>query len=335
MELAVLLEEISFQAACGPNLEYDPEFMALEQAAQGKPEQQFGDMIVPAVEPDWDDVRARAEALFSRTKDLRVAILLVRALLRKTDFLGLHAGLLLLVQLLDRYWESIYPCLEADEGNDPTMRLNVLGALIDADGFLRDMHSMHLVPPGVHGRIIVRDVLIANGKLPAGPQGALNSGQVEGILKAAATDHAESIHAARESLQAAHELQTLLNNKLGIKQTLNLQPLTDILTVVVETCHNALDDGGSNLIKTGPGDAKNAVIPLPAAHGEIRSREDCIRLLDRLCEFMERTEPSNPAPLLIRRAQGLISKNFIEIIEDLAPDSLGAIKGIAGLGRHE
>jgi type VI secretion system protein ImpA len=77
--------------------------------------------------------------------------------------------------------------------------------------------------------------------------------------------------------------------------------------------------------------ADGGAAPRPSVAGEIRSREDAIRMLERVCEFMERTEPSNPAPLLIRRAQRLVSKNFIEIMEDLAPDSLGAIKGIAGI----
>ena len=333
MELAALLEEVSPDSACGLDLEYDPEFMALEQAARGKPEQQFGDTVVPAAEPDWSDVGKRAEALFVRTKDLRVAILLVRALLRQSDFVGLNAGLMLLVQLLERYWDSVYPRLEADEDNDPTMRLNVLGALIDSDGLLRDMRLTHLVPPGAHGRLMVRDILVAMGKLPAGPDGAPNAGQMEGILKAAATDHAKSINAARESLHAVHELQAVLNSKLGVERALNLQPFTDMLNVVVKACDNALGGAGFNL-ESEMAVESNAGVPVSASHGEIRSREDSIRLLDRVCEYMERTEPSNPAPLLIRRAQRLISKNFIEIIEDLAPDSLGAIKGIAGLGRE-
>jgi type VI secretion system protein ImpA len=56
-----------------------------------------------------------------------------------------------------------------------------------------------------------------------------------------------------------------------------------------------------------------------------------MRALDSVCRYYERIEPGNPAPLLIRRAQRLINKSFIEIIQDLAPDSLGQIRTIAGL----
>lgn len=70
--------------------------------------------------------------------------------------------------------------------------------------------------------------------------------------------------------------------------------------------------------------------PVPAIPGEIHSREDVVRMLEKICEFIERTEPANPAPLFIRRGQRLMTKNFVEIIQDLAPDSLNQIKQITG-----
>lgn len=332
MQIEALLTEISPEEACGPDLEYDAEFMALDQAAQGKPEQQFGDTIVPAIEPNWVDVRTRAEALFSRTKDLRVAVLLARACLRLNEYPGLRDGLTVLHQLLARYWDTVYPRIEAEYDNDPTMRLNVLGTLVDANGFLRDLRAAHVVPPGAKGQLTVRDVLVVMGKLPAAPDNTLTLSQMQGIIADTSTANAGVIEAARESLRVARELQVLLNDQLGSDRSLSLQPLVDVLDIVVKTCDGAL--GASPVADDSPGVGSIAVsggVVMVAAPGEIRSREDAIRMLERVCEFMERTEPSNPAPLLIRRAQRLVSKNFIEIMEDLAPDSLGAIKGIAGI----
>jgi type VI secretion system protein ImpA len=331
VQVADLLQEISPDAVCGPDLEYDPDFMALDQAARGKPEQQFGDTVVPAVEPNWRDVSTRAEALFARTKDLRVTVLLIRALLKQSEFVGLSDGLSLLEQLLSRFWDSVYPRLDEDD-SDPTMRLNALVALTDADGFLRDLRAAQVIPAGSYGRVTVREILVAGGKLPAGSEGALSTSQIEGTIRAAAVERADSIAAARQSLVSIRALQALLNDKLGVERALDLAPVVDILGVVVKTCDSALGeesanpDAGGALMADGQSHTSVAAVV-----GEIRSREDSIRMLDRVCEFIERTEPSNPAPLLIRRAQRLISKNFIEIMEDLAPDSLGVIKGIAGL----
>jgi type VI secretion system protein ImpA len=333
VQIEALLTEISPEAACGPDLEYDAEFMALDQAAQSKAEQQFGDTIVPAVEPNWRDVLARAEALFARTKDLRVAMLLTRALLRQSEFPGLCDGLTLLHLLLERYWDLVYPRIEAEYDNDPTMRLNALGALLDPYGFVRDLRAIHLIPPGAKGRVTVRDVLVALGKLPAGTEEAPSTSQIHGIVRDNAEAHAAIIDAAKLSLQTVRSIQALLNDRLGVDRSLDLQPLTEILELTVKTCDAALGqaDAGAQAGDVSLAATATTAPRATAAPGEIRSREDAIRMLERVCEFMERTEPSNPAPLLIRRAQRLVSKNFIEIMEDLAPESLGAIKGIAGI----
>jgi type VI secretion system protein ImpA len=53
-------------------------------------------------------------------------------------------------------------------------------------------------------------------------------------------------------------------------------------------------------------------------------------MLDLVCAYLERHEPSNPAPLFIRRAQRLMQKNFVEIVRDLMPDSLSSLEKLAG-----
>jgi type VI secretion system protein ImpA len=52
IDTEALLAPVSDDAPSGPDLTYDPDFLALEQAAQDKTEQQFGDTVIPAEEPD-------------------------------------------------------------------------------------------------------------------------------------------------------------------------------------------------------------------------------------------------------------------------------------------
>ena len=54
----VLLTPVSESMPSGPDLEYDPDFMALESLARPVAEQQFGDTVIPAVEPDWRDIES-------------------------------------------------------------------------------------------------------------------------------------------------------------------------------------------------------------------------------------------------------------------------------------
>ena len=69
--------------------------------------------------------------------------------------------------------------------------------------------------------------------------------------------------------------------------------------------------------------------------GEIRSRDDAIRVLDRVSEYFRRNEPSSPVPLLLQRAKRLISKDFMEILRDMAPQGLSEAEKIGGLDRDE
>ena len=64
LDLESLLAPLPGDAPCGANLEYDPAFQALEEAAAGKPERQY-DRIYPAEPPDWPAVREFA--LFGET----------------------------------------------------------------------------------------------------------------------------------------------------------------------------------------------------------------------------------------------------------------------------
>ncbi|WP_312204717.1 type VI secretion system protein TssA, partial [Mixta calida] len=79
MNIDALLAPISSEQPCGENLEYDADYMAMMQACEGKPEQQFGDTIIPAEPADWNKVEKLATGLLNRTKDLRVMLALTHA----------------------------------------------------------------------------------------------------------------------------------------------------------------------------------------------------------------------------------------------------------------
>lgn len=328
MNLDTLLNPISLDFPSGPDLEYDPDFMALEQASQGKPERQTGEIIVAAEEPNWVDMKQHAGALFSRTKDLRVAMVLTRALTNCDGLAGLAAGLKLLHGLLVNYWESVHPGLDPDEG--PVTRLNVLASLGNPDTLLRDVRSVNFVSTGSHARLSVRDVLIVMSKFStAESEGVPTQAETEEILRL--PENAASVQAMHDALTALNGIHTFLGEKVGYDHVPDMQPLREILKTLVQLCKsnvNLLKTPMDGVLLSTDGEAVDIEQPIS---GEIHSREDAVRMLEKICEFIEKTEPANPAPLFIRRGQRLMTKNFVEIIQELAPDSLGQIKNITGL----
>ena len=123
IDVDVLLSPLQAASPSGEtDLEYDEDFQALLRASAGRPEQQYGDTLIPAEEPDWIAMRRHALALFGRGRDLRVAVQLLRAALRLDGLGALAPGLRLVAGLLERYWDSLWPRPDPDDTAAPRRR---------------------------------------------------------------------------------------------------------------------------------------------------------------------------------------------------------------------
>src|SRR5262245_57693712 len=152
IDLDALLTPVSADAPCGRDLEYEADFLALQEMARGKPEQVIGDKVKPAQEPAWSSVREAAEALFGSTKDLRIAGVLHLALLKTAGVPGLESGLALMKRMLEQYWDGLYPVLDADDDNDPTFRVNSLVAALVSDDAMQCLRVAPLVESRQFGK---------------------------------------------------------------------------------------------------------------------------------------------------------------------------------------
>jgi type VI secretion system protein ImpA len=323
-QLESLLAPLAADNACGPDLEYDPAFQALLDASAGKPERQYGDKVYPAEGPDWPLVHEQALQLAARTRDLRVAVWLARSGARLQGLAGAVSGLQLVQGLVERYWDQVHPTLDASDNNDPTARVTALMALAEAGAGLADLRQASLT--GKRGALTVRDIELALG--PADPFPGESVPSEDGVLQGVVAAIGESPAVAGQmqaGFDAAQGLALALESRLEATQSPDLAPLKKVLQRVAEAGRRA--SGGSPDAAADDQGAASA-----RAAGTIVSRDDANRALDRVCEWIERNEPTNPAPLLIRRAQRLMSKNFIDIIRDLAPDGLGQVEQIAGTG---
>jgi type VI secretion system protein ImpA len=323
---------VSEQPPCGPNLEYDAEFQALEVAARGKPEQVIGDNRIPAVPPAWPEVRESAQGLFGRTKDLRIAIWWTRAAIALSGLVGLRDGMALIHRLLESYWDAVHPQIDAAD-KDPGFRMNVLAGLVDPATTLREARHAAIADVPRKGRVTVLDVLLATGKLqPSGGESARTLAEVQSLLREAASEPA-TLEAVGQAYTLVTDLQKLLVEKVGSERVPDLGPLRDLLAPAAELCRAVLEESASKSAEeVAMGQEAQGTQAAPAgASAVIRTREDAIRMLERVCEYVERNEPASPAPLLIRRAQRLMTKSFVEIIEDLTPDSVAVIKALGGI----
>lgn len=336
IEIDKFLTEAADEPPYGPDLTYDAEFLALETAATGKPEQQFGDTVIPAEPPDWRDVEKRAVALLERTKDLRVAAYLTRAWVNFRGLPGLAGGTELVAGLLDRYWDGAHPL---PEDGDYFMRMNAIASLADLTGLVRDLRGADFLKAS-YGSISVRDAdSLARGNPPEA--GSMSLEQLRLAVADGVRKGSDSLKAVDIAREAVRRIRSLCSDKVPSDQLPELNNLEALLNAL----HGLLPSGGADTALAGAieamdGEAQAAAegagvpagvaVGLPAGPARLRTREDAIAQLLAVAEFLEQTEPTNPAPLLVRRAARLMRMGFMDILRELSPDSVSQVETITG-----
>lgn len=315
-------------APCGIDLEYDAAFLALERLAQGKPAQQMGSAVVAGEEPAWNMVADQAVALFGRTKDLRLAVTLARALLSQ-GFAGLCDGLALVRGLVEQHWDQVFPRLDAADGHDPTFRLNVIAGLCDAATFVDRVRGLPIVVSRSFGRFSLRDLAMASGELTPWPGStAPQASAIDGAFSECPLADLQATQAqVRGALDHLTGLEKALAARIGQAKGPDLSALTRLLQQAYKIVSGPLARRGAAAPVAAP--TSSAAPPSPTSDA-VSSRDDVVRLLDRICAYYDRHEPASPLPLLLRRCKRLVSASFFDIVRDLAPAGLPQVETLRG-----
>jgi type VI secretion system protein ImpA len=328
-----LLQPITDVAPCGENLEYDAGFGELERIAKGKEERRSGAEIIPAEEPKWGEVADAANGLLARTRDLRVLTYLTHAALNVDGFAGLAAGLQVVHGWLQTFWDSVYPQLDKEDDNDPTLRINSLAALDSREGIVRTVARVPLVASRAAGRYGLRDIRVAKGEVPpaAGekkPDAALVDAAFSDCDVAQLSATADGVREAGKVLGA---IVAFLSERVGAGRAPTLANLTKDLRALNVLLTQQLEKRGVTTAAVAGGAEPGQAQAPPPPPGGIRNREDAIRILEEVADYFRKHEPSSPLPLLLNRAKRLVSKDFMEILRDLTPGGVSQAEAIGGL----
>ena len=327
------LQAVSAEAPCGPNLEYDQEFLALEQAARGKEEQQYGDTVIPAEEPDWVDVVDKASTLLDRSRDLRIVQYLTRGMATTRGLAGLRDGLSLARDLVTNFWEPVHPQLVIDGDADPVMRTNALSSFAAADGMMRTARAALFFKSPL-GPVTVRDVERLLDPNAAATDLPISAEQLRSVVRDAIAADSGALGEATQSLEALDAIAAVVTAHADAVEMPDFSLLRGLLKIVdglttrIRAEIVAEAEGAAAAGEGGIGGSDGAAGVVGVGH--IRTRADAVRALERVCDFLAQNEPTNPAPLLIRRAQRIMTMPFMDIIRELAPDAAGQVENITG-----
>jgi type VI secretion system protein ImpA len=336
-DLKSLLAPIAGGSPAGVDLDGTLELNALELAS-AEPE----DAVVPGVERsdgrNWREIRDQTRALLAQSKDLRIAARLVRALLQIDGLPGFCAGVSFMCELAERYWDDIHPALDP-EGGDAVMRSNAMQELVSVP-FMAQLRIAPMLGSDRSVKATANDLLLATSSPLGKPElSQVPSHLVFGVLDALApTALQEHVDLLADTRQRLSRLIEFVFEKTGSRLQLGALIKIDARGApgLLDGLHQSLSDEAARLAKdkapktatgTEAGDGK----PRGSASGEVSRREDVIMMLERICGYYARVEPSSPVPLILQRAKRLVTMDFLEIVRDLADQGLAQVGTVAGI----
>jgi type VI secretion system protein ImpA len=328
-----LIASIEPDRPCGENLDHEPGYVGLLRMAAGREPPLSAASVLAAEPPDWARVEREACDLLARTKDLRIAALLTHAWLHRHGLPGFAKGLELIEEWLERYWLELHPRLDVLGRYDPLPRLYAIAAIADAMSIGKSIRDATLLRDR-HGVLTLRETVRALVEARAASLPGGCSAERNGV--AADLRHARASGQAEVSA-VVHILAVLARIKARLGQALDpgLVPDFSAIEAPLRVVHVVLDASaplGGQMTPDLPPDAcgDRLIRQATATMLEFRSRDDVALALEQASAYLERYEPSHPAPLLIRRALRLMDMNFCDIVRELVPASLAHVQNLAG-----
>ena len=319
------LQPLAADRPCGENLEDTPllaSFDAFRLFGQAAP-------LNPA--PEWAHIREQALDALGKSKDLRVLAHLAAAVLRTDGILAFADSLHVAAQWLERYWADAYP--RVDE--DAIQRRSALNCFADPMAVVDGLRRVPLVQSRQHGAITLRALDITAGLLQAGEKDVRHDEAQ--VTAAFAEMPIEELTALQQGLAAAvaavDSMTARMGSEGGPDAVPAFEPLSACLMKAERVARTQLASRTGQAGKAAPGAAGQPAAGAPPA--TIGSRHDAIAALDAVADFFRRHEPSSPVPLFVERAKRLVAKDFLEVLEDIAPDGLAQARSAGGLPRSE
>jgi type VI secretion system protein ImpA len=344
-EGAELLQPIAADRPCGENLEdtallasFDT-FRLFGQARplDALPDKDKGENWIPKPldSPEWREIREKSLEALGKSKDLRLLAYLGTAVLRTDGLPAFSRTLDVASQWLTTYWTQIYPLVD----EDAILRRNALNCFADQMAVVDGLRRLPLVKSAQHGTFSLRDIDLATGQVaPRDGDPKPDEDRINAAFSTMPLDELTELHAsvvgARGALQS---IDARMRESAGSEATPSFDPLSAQLQKMDRVLRQQLAARpGSDGASAEDADAGGAAAGTGSGViGVIKSRQDAIRALDAVAGFFRQTEPSSPIPLFLERAKRLVSKDFLEVLADIAPDAVAQARAAGGLDRGE
>lgn len=349
LDIEELLQPIAGENPCGEPLPYsfDP-LMAEIKAARPKKDV---DPLEPQedLEGDWARiVELTVDALKNRSKHLYLAVHLTEALTNLRDlkstlptgFAGLEFGLRLIRELVDRYWDNLYP--EIDEG-DLSIRVAPLVWMTDAGTGARmpyQLRDVPLTPPDPDNELSFswnfwnsriappkgeseEESVFEARRSEAEKRGKLFEEAVASVGADYIVDLYNQLERARATLASA---ASLIDEKFG-----DLAPGWTALRNALDECHilvrrianekGAFTSPEATAVEESADETQMTSQNTNQPSGPVKSRAEALARLEEAARYLKETEPHSPVAYLVERAVSWGRMPFEQVMRELVRDA--------------
>ena len=318
MDIDALLSDIEPDFVCGKNdPHYDESLVKYRNSIfertkeEGKPQKSIH---------NWSKVEAELLKLCEKAHSLEVVVFLTVVWMHKEGYEGLSKGTELIAEAINRHWDCLYP--ELDSKNEiPRARLNKLNTFTSFDFIqsFKRISSKAINTGDIENNIAFIDqsltnfermTTLFNEKVNDSREGDVSESYID-FTRTSYGNGGEGIVVLLEELK-----DELSNNRQKDEVT---EKDTD-----PEENHKQSNQKGHNMSNS------NQVVHTKSSQS-IQSRQDAIDMLSNVEKYFKKNEPGSPVPLLLRRAKRLIDKDFLWLIENLAPAGVREVENVLGI----
>ena len=344
-----MLSPLSEDAPTGEYLVYEGTYDKIREARRhDDPSLPQGDWKIALKKANWDEVLDLCvDTLNTRSKDIQIAAWVTEALLRLHGYVGLKAGLQLLIYFCENYWEKLYPPIE--EEGDKELRLSPMV-------WLNEKLSLQLgdvpitapttndAPPYTfidrenawaleNRQIKEKKAAEAEGKVTRAK--FLTSSTL--TSRAFCVDLAKDLH---ENIELIDQLNELLNEYCGKEapsfgkfrdRLVNIHRVVDLM-VKEKPAYDNEEEETDDIDETTQTAILKKIAKTDMAP-PICSRSEAYRRLAEAADYLLRTEPHSPTPYLVKRAIGWGNMSLTELLMELvnSENDLAGIYNLLGI----
>lgn len=328
-----LLAPVSDDQPCGPDLdlEGDPDFLNFLARVEGMLP---GTFFVQDPETGLDRPYAKGSLNFApeiaegkkfldRSRDLRIlADFAIFAALdqRVDDFADVVEAM---ARLIEARWDHVNPREQDDQF---ALRIAALQPLDDFNLVILPLQFAPLIRHPRVGAVSFRNKRIAEGAPAKEGEAALHPADVARAFRESPQEEVAALRdRTRRIVESIASISRTTNAHLGADNALDLRRVGALSEEMLKFLNEVVGQQNPSAAEAAPGAEDSGAGPTapagaPGSPDALSTLGEVAAALAGVIAYFERAEPSSPALLLLKQAEKLVGRNFIDVMRVLAPD---------------